>query len=428
MNLKSITIALFLLATFTLSAKEIKSFSINPIEKTSILPGDDFVFVLTVTYTDDKQKKIKSNSAKFREDYTVATDGCSFFDGKLVVNKLRKEIPNNKITFTVTSKEKKELVETKTLDIAYFKKITVKNNRSYLEIGDKLDLIVEVTTNTNEVIQLTPMSYARKWDWFTVTTSRGAIFSKGSLVVTKDVRQLICDTILLTITPEGVDSLQQKVLFLMDYKETVYANHNVKAANDGAEGGSSKASGANGTDGRDGGDGAKANDLAVYMKIHPCNKNLLKIELRDLVTDVTEQYIINKNEGKLIINCFGGHGGRGGDGSNGNKGAKAKKTRQPQDGGHGGNGGNGGNSGDGGKVTIYTTLGATPYVLRLQINNEAGFAGKAGKKGKGKDGGKGNDSFSEGHAGADGIAGTKGTRGEAGGKPTIETAEIEFDW
>lgn len=423
-----LVIFLFFFACLSSFGKEIKSLSINPVSKVSILPGDNFVFYLTITYDDGKQKKVKSSSTKFRNEYLTETEGCSFHSGELVINKLRQQIPNNQATITVISKDDKKLTARRTFEIAYFKKLTVKYERSTLNLGDQLNLLLEATTNTDEIIRLDKNSYTRKWSWFDITTSKGAVFDKGSIVVANDVRQFECDTITFTVFPENADSLKQELHFILNYNKTFTANFDGENGKSGNDGNSSSSSASNGGDGADGENGTDGQHLFVYMTVHPCNKNLLKVEVRDTTNAKTEYFIINKNHGSLKINCNGGQGGNGGDGANGEKGKSAGKRSEPQNGGNGGNGANGGAGGSGGQVMIYSSLKAMPYTGLIIVSNKAGSPGREGKKGKGKDGGKGSMSFPDAQDGSDGVNGDGGVKGKDGGSPTILTQELELTW
>ena len=428
MKLQAIIVSLLFILSFTSYGKVIKTISINPITKASILPADHFSFYLTVTYEDGKSKKIKSTSSKFRNDFLTESEGCSFHAGQVVINKLRSQIPNNQSTIKVISKDDKNLSAKRTFEIAYFKKVTIKHERSYLDTGDKLLILLEATTNTNEVIQLDKNSLPKKWSWFDIKTSKGAFFDKGTLIVANDVRQLECDTIKLTIYPENADSLKQEIDFIMNYKKSFSTNYDTKHGKPGNDGSTSKSTGSHGTDGTAGELGTSGQNILVYMTIHSCNKNLLKIEVRDTSANKTEYFIINKNGGELKISCNGGDGGDGGDGSNGEKGINAGKTTEPQDGGKGGNGANGGNSGDGGQVTIYSSLEAMPYTGLIHVINEPGRPGKAGKKGKGKNGGKGSVNFPDANEGADGLNGKPGQKAKNGGLPFIFNQKVQMNW
>lgn len=428
MKLFTLVVSLFFMSLISLNAKEIKHLSINPVSQTSILPGDDFTFTLIVTYDDGKEKSIKSSSSKFRNEFLTETKGCSFQSGKLVINKLRRQIPNNKSVLKVISKDDKSLTAERTFTIAYFKKLTLKYDRSYLNVGDHLNLLLEATTNTDEIVRLDKNSYTRKWSWFDISTSKGAVFDKGAIVVANDVRQFECDTITLTVFPENADSLKQVFRFILNYNHTYTANFNGADGKDGADGNKSSAASPDGGDGVDGDRGNDGENLFVYIDNHPCNQNLLKIEVRDTTNNKIEYFIINKNGGRLVINSEGGKGGDGGDGAHGEKGKSAGKRRQPEDGGNGGNGANGGDGGNGGIIRIYSSLKAMPYTSLIVVNNKAGKGGNNGKKGKGKDGGKGSMSFPDANSGSDGENGEDGQSGTDGGEADILTQEIELAW
>ena len=421
-------ITFFFFLSFSLLASDIKHLSINPISQVTILPGDEFHFFVTITYDDGKVKTVKSSSNKFRDEFLTESEGCSFQSGKLVINKLRNQILDNKAIIKVFSKDDKELSAERTFSIAYFKKFTLKYDRSYLKLGDQLNVLLEATTNTEEVIRLDKNSYTRKWAWFNISASRGAVFDKGAIILANDVRQFDCDTISLTIFPEDADSLKQVFRFIINYSTSFTSDFNGEDGKDGIQGKKSTSSEVDGGNGGVGEIGADGKDLLVYMQIHPCNTNLLKVEVRDTTNNKIQYFIINKNNGKLVINCEGGNGGNGGHGANGEKGKSAGKRHKPQDGGIGGDGGNGGNAGNGGEVTIFSSLKAMPYTGLIVVNNKAGAVGTKGKKGKGKDGGKGNMSFPDAHAGGDGVNGEDGEGGVDGGDANILTQEVELTW
>ena len=225
MKLQTIAVILLLSSSLVSFGKTIKSISIKPISKVSILPGDDFPFFVTVMYDDGKTKKIKSSSSKFRNDFLTETEGCSFHGGKLVINTLRKQIPDNQATIKIISKDDKNLNAKRTFEIAYFKKMTVKYERTYLNLGDHLPLLLEATTSTNEVVRLDKNTFLRKWSWFNISTTKGAVFDKGSIIVANDVRQFDCDTITFTVFPENADSLKQEIHFIMNYNKSFIANY-----------------------------------------------------------------------------------------------------------------------------------------------------------------------------------------------------------
>jgi hypothetical protein len=428
MKFQTIATFLFFLCSVASFGKEIKSIAVNPVTKLSILPGESFPFFVTVTYNDGKSKKIKSNSSKFRNDFLTETEGCSFYAGELVINKLRSQIPENQSVIKVISKNDKNLIAQRTFEIAYFKKFTVKYERSYLNIGDKLNLLLEATTNTNEVFRLDKNTIEKKWSWFDISTTRGGIFEKGTLIVASDVRHMVCDTITFTVFPESADSLKQALHFIINYNKALVLSYDRENAEKGNDGKTYRSSGSDGGDGSDGVSGEDGKNILVYMTVHPCNKNLLKVEVQDTLDKTTNYYIVNKNGGDLKISCNGGNGGDGGDGANGEKGENAGKTSEPQVGGNGGNGADGGDGGDGGRVTIYATVQAIPYTGLIKVTNQEGHAGKAGKKGKGKSGGKGSINFADANEGADGVNGKNGNNGFLGGSPNIITEEVNLTW
>lgn len=421
----------FLILTSSLLAASkgvITSFKIDSIAKKSILPGDKITFTLTVNYDDGKIKTVKSTNNKFRDNCLVKVSGAQFHAGQLLINKERNAIPLNQVTLVVTSKDVKSMTDTLVIAVSYFRKFTVKHERAYVNIGENMPLVIEATTNTEEVIKLNSQMNAQRWAWFDIKTSRGAIFDKGKMIIANDVRQFDCDTIYLTVTPEAADSLKQVISFTINYNKRFEAVFTGKNAPRAIKGKSAKGGGDNGGNGTDGQRGADGHNLEIYLGIHPCNKGLLKAEIKDTANNYTSYFILNKYEGSLKIQCRGGDGASGGDGANGNKGKNASKKNEAQDGGDGGDGGNGGDGGDGGQVTIYTSLQAMPYAHLIIVENKAGKLGKAGKKGKGKEGGKGTINFAEGNAGNDGVNGKPGDKGEDGGDPIIVTQDVEFNW
>ena len=428
MKLQAIIISILFFFSLVTFGKTIKSISINPVTKTSILPGDDFSFYLTIQYSDGKSKKIKSTSSKFRNEFLTESEGCSFHAGEVVINKLRRQIPNNEAVIKVISKDDKNLSAKRTFEIAYFKKITVKYERSYLNVGDKLSILLEVTTNTDEIIRLDKNTTDKKWSWFNITSSKGSFFDKGTIVIDNDIRQFECDTINLTVFPENADSLKQDFNFILNYKKTYAIDYNQEHAKEGIHGTTSNTAGSDGANGSDGDDGTHGKSILVYMTVHPCNKNLLKVEVRDTSANNTQYFIINKNGGEIKISCNGANGGNGGDGSHGEKGLNAGKTSEPQEGGNGGNGGNGGDSGNAGQVIIYSSLKAMPYTGLIKVENNPGRSGKNGGKGKGKNGGKGSLNFPDAHEGNDGVNGKTGKKGKPGQSPILFTQEVKLNW
>ena len=52
---------------------------------------------------------VSQTPSKFRNEFLTESEGCSFHAGEVVINKLRRQIPNNEAVIKVISKDDKNL-------------------------------------------------------------------------------------------------------------------------------------------------------------------------------------------------------------------------------------------------------------------------------------------------------------------------------
>lgn len=424
---RALFLTLFVIANLSYSfSAVITKISIEPISNTTILPGEKFNFSILATYDDGKSKSIKSSSSKFQKLFTVEIDGALFNKGYVYIGKIRPS--DNKFKYTVTKRDNKDITASFERQIDYFTSIRVKYEPTQPKLGEKKAISLECKANTGETVFIDKNSPTKKWEWFTINTSKGSSFENGYLIVSGDVRDFECDTVRFNIHPNKADSLTEKALFKINYKVKVEQSIDGKIGKEGRKGENAKGNGSVGGDGETGEDGANGSNIIIKMALHECNKNLVKIEVSDTVAKKTYYFIIDKNGGELDLSIRGGNGGDGGNGADGKKGKNAGKKTEAQNGGDGGNGGHGGNGGNGGSAIIYSSLNASPYIGLIKIDNKGGSAGSGGKKGKGKSGGRGNINFSDAHDGSDGNNGDDGKKGENGPDPSSITQEIKLNW
>lgn len=186
--------------------------------------------------------------------------------------------------------------------------------------------------------------------------------------------------------------------------------------------------GYDGNEGEPGQSGKDGQDIEVTLDVY--YDSLLQVKLLKAVVNSKntlgkDTYLVNTNEGKLIIRANGGNGGNGGRGGSGGNGKNAKgktekkRSKAPGSGGDGGDGGSGGDGGNAGRITILVKPNAREFMHLVKAINLCGKKGYGGSCGSFGNGGVGGYGYSEGEDGSAGRNGDNGSEGRLSTEPEI---------
>ncbi len=374
--------------------------------------------------------------------------GGKYSNGKIKIKDDNAYRKNKHIYIKVYRRRSDSLLSVFSIPFNYETDIQIIPKGTYRKApGNIIDLGIRTYYDNHMHIDSWPRNNKKLHQNFTSIANGGEIV-KGNFHIYQDPFRINNHTVSVELFLNTNATISDKFELVLDYRDNYYRSVNASSGTGGMSGpsgftGGTGSNGGNGGRGGDGQPGMHGHDLDVFADVYfdtIIHEELMLIQIYDLFSGKTYNYLMNTDGGTISIKSKGGDGGSGGSGGHGGDGGRGydgayeyyeeqindsttvTKSRQLPggDGGHGGcggPGGNGGHGGDGGNIYFNYTDYAEPYLHLMTLESipgSGGFSGSGGFGGSGGSGGSGNPSGQSGSSGSSGPSGSSGYSGYSG--------------
>jgi hypothetical protein len=390
------------------------------------------------------------------KNFIVETSHGEFKNGLLNVSDNLNPLKDTVITLTIKSKFHPDKEVSQLIRLNHLKEIELFTNLSYssdISPGTSFPIdLVGLYDNGTETSTSGESEYSNKLKGYDIKVN-GGYFSNNRIHINENYRQIPNHKVKIIVASRIYKGIRDTLEVKLNYKRNYEVHFRGASGQNGstfynygpvARSHSNCFHGGNGERGYDG------QDLKIYISSYYDSilfQKILKVSVREAYSTGYKEFLINPFGGSIRVISEGGDGGNGANGSDGPPGSngtdgavKVKKEkindsttveREVRDpggnggpGGPGGNGGTGGHGGDGGRIKVYYTKTAEPFldaIIPISIGGGGGIGGFGGNGGPGGRGGKGEPYGSD---GISGIGGSNGFQGYSGSEGQVVFREM----
>jgi hypothetical protein len=365
--------------------------------------------------------------------YYVEVDSGRFASGSIQLDKSSIYKKHDSITVSVYTRKwflggKGKFVTSRRISYNYEDSIAIlTNGNASLSPGDHLQFGIRTVYDNGQFSETWYPVKKKTQSAFQLQFEGGHLSkSKGDWKIDNDPTHIKDDRVAVTVRLSKYPAIADSLQLLLDYKAKLQCTI------------------------RSLGKAHKIDVFADAFSDSTIHAQLLKIEVRDSMTDRVYHYLVNTEGGDLTLTSIGADGASGMDGLDGQMGANGSDgsvtttpvtTTNPDgtttttyttsvgqggdgsDGRPGEDGRNGENGFDGGAILVHYTPAAASFLHLIHATSVAGKGGSGGRGGTGGNGGIGGSGNPPGRAGLKGRDGNNGWDGRPGKSGVVRWVE-----